>query len=153
MASPKVIHVAAAGVAAGVVINVTATAFWSFVLPTADSYFWGFVFGILAVSLYAAMSAKSGPSPARAVVAGMTLWMVAAAVPNYVFFVAGVLTQNVAAFASVLGFIEVVPAAILGAWAYDWAATTQQAHAQKHQSGNASTTRLTPHTPLNVKAI
>ena len=153
MTSPKLTHVAVAGLAAGAVMNLTATAFRSLVLPTADSYLWNFVFGMIGVSLYAVMSAGSGPSPARAVVTGTTFWVIASALPDYVMFSAGVLPQPNVTFSAVLGLVEIVPAIVAGAWGYDWAVTTQQARVQKQESRNTSTMRVTPHTPLTVEAI
>ncbi len=156
MARINVLHVGAAGVVAGVVINLIARASWNFILPNrmmAGSYVWGFLVGIVMVLTYSALSARSGPSPARAVLAGMTAWLFGIAVPNYAFFVVEALSGSLVALSSTLGILELVPAALAGAWAYDWATTAQVARAQQQQPRYASTVRLTPHTPMSVKPI
>jgi hypothetical protein len=156
MARINVVHAGAAGVVAGVVINLTARAAWSFVLPSrmmAGSYLWGFAVGMTTVWLYSVMSARSGPSPGRAVVAGMIAWLFTIAVPNYGFWVFETLSGSLLALSSVLGIVEIIPAALGGAWVYEWAAATKVARAAKQQTRNASTVRLTPHTPLSVEAI
>lgn len=156
MARINVVHVGAAGVVAGVVINLTARAAWNFLLPNRmmeGSYIWGFVVGIATVWIYSAMSARSGPSPVRAMVAGMAVWLFAIAVPNYGFWVFETLSGSLVALSSALGVFELVLAALSGAWAYEWAAATQLARTQKQRFRNSSSVRLTPHTPLRVKAI
>jgi hypothetical protein len=83
----------------------------------------------------------------------MIVWLIAIAVPNYAFLAFETLSRDHVTLSSVLGVAEVVPAGLAGAWAYDWAATMQHARAQNPQTRTASATRLTPHTPLAVKAI
>jgi hypothetical protein len=159
MAKINVVHVGVGGVVAGIVINVIARAAWNYLLPNgmmAGSYLWGFVVAMVTVCLYSALSARRGPSPARAVMAGVIVWVFVIALPNYGFLALETLSSSLVTMSLVLGIVAIVPAALAGALTYDWFAATRLARAPTHQAHHGlrvRLARLTPHTPLSVKAV
>ena len=156
MGKSNAVHVGAGGVVAGIVINVIAKGTWSFFLPSGTlggSYLWGLVVGMVTVSLYSSLSARSGPSPARAALAGVTVWVFTIVLPNYGLFVFEILSRSLLTFSSVLGMAEVVPAALVGALTYDWVAAKQLPRAQQQQPRKQLRVRLASLTPPNAEPV
>ncbi len=78
----------------------------------------GFIFGILAVWLYAAIRPRFGPGPRTAIIAGAVLWFLARAWPivDYSLFLDTGVGLTVAGLAWTL--VETLVAAVAGAWLY-----------------------------------
>jgi hypothetical protein len=152
----NVAHVGVGGVVAGIVTNVIERAAWTYVLPNgmmAGSYVAGFLVGIVTVCVYGALSARRGPSPARAVMSGMIVWVVAIALPNYAFLALEVVSRSLVRSSLVVGLFASVTAAVIGSMTYDWLAASKGVPAQKQQARKGLRVRLaslTPHTPLSV---
>ena len=78
----------------------------------------GFIFGIVAVWLYAAIRPRFGPGPKTAMIAGAVLWFLARAWPmlDYALFLDTGVELAVAVIAWTL--VETLVAAVAGAWLY-----------------------------------
>jgi hypothetical protein len=78
----------------------------------------GFLFGILAVWLYAAIRPRYGPGPKTATLAGLAVWALSWALPTLGFVVMGIWPQDFALLGIVWGLFEVVLATVIGASLY-----------------------------------
>jgi hypothetical protein len=79
---------------------------------------YGFVLGIAAVWLYAAIRPRYGPGAGTALKAGFTIWVLAyllstVAMLNMQFFPTGLLMTGL-----IWGLVEVLIATVIGAWVY-----------------------------------
>lgn len=87
----------------------------------------GLVYGIFAVSLYAAIRPRYGAGPKTAVYAGLAVWVIGILLPNVSFMgVTGFFPSNLTALTTSAGLIESVAAALAGATLYQEAAGTYQ---------------------------
>lgn len=79
---------------------------------------WGFLLGIAAVWLYAAIRTRYGPGPITAVRAGLVAWGLAALLPNLAGLPMGLFPAGLILTATIVSLIEVVVATLAGAWLY-----------------------------------
>lgn len=79
---------------------------------------WGFLLGIAAVWLYAAIRPRYGAGPTTAVRAGLFAWAVAVFLSNLGNFALGLFRVRLLVITSVVALIEVVVATVAGAWLY-----------------------------------
>ena len=79
---------------------------------------WGFLIGIYALSLYAAIRPRFCPGPKTAVIAGIGVWVPAslvAMIPQAALHLFG---RRLIAIGVVLGLVEIVVGTVVGAWLY-----------------------------------
>ncbi len=138
MASINTTRVILGGMVAGIVINVCEFVLHGIVLKTdwedvmrtlnrpAEASFAqiagfnaiGFVFGLAASWLYAAIRPRFGPGPSTATTAGLVVWLIgyagAAAGPT----IQGIFPWRLTALSAAVGLVEVVGATILAAAIY-----------------------------------
>jgi hypothetical protein len=77
-----------------------------------------FALGIVTVWLYAAIRPRFGSGPLTAVVAGVTVWLIAYLYPSTADLIMGMYPGGLVATALVWGLVEIVLAAVAGAWLY-----------------------------------
>ncbi len=124
------------GIAAGIVVNVSEFLLNEVVLKKANEdamkalgksmpeaggtiavwILWGFLFGIVAVWLYAAIRPRYGAGPATAVKAGLAVWILSSLFSSLVLANLGLFPLNAVVLAWT--FVEVVVATLVGAWLY-----------------------------------
>jgi hypothetical protein len=78
----------------------------------------GFLYGIALIWIYAAIRPRFGPGPKTAVVAGLTMWVVAWLLVSAYVIVIGVYPAGLMIAAIVWGLFELPIAAVAGAWLY-----------------------------------
>lgn len=78
----------------------------------------GFVLGIGAVWLYAAIRPRYGAGPRTALCAGAVVWFLAYVYPSIGFFVIGMFPAGMTTLALVWGLVELLVATVAGAWLY-----------------------------------
>ncbi len=78
--------------------------------------FLGFLVGILAVWLYAAIRTRYGAGPVTAVKAGVAVWLLAQLYSTIVFWNLGLFPMS--ALVLIWTFVETIVATVLGAWLY-----------------------------------
>ena len=78
----------------------------------------GFLLGLLAVWLYAAMRPRLGPGPKTAVIAGLVLWFLAVVFPSIGYGMLGFFPVRLLVITTVWGLFEMPIAAVAGAWLY-----------------------------------
>lgn len=78
----------------------------------------GFVIGITTVWVYAAARPRLGPGPKSAAIVAIPIWVVGFLLPNVGYVVQGMFPTNVAILGAVGGLVEMIAAAIAGAWLY-----------------------------------
>jgi len=79
---------------------------------------WGFLLGIAAVWLYAAIRTRYGPGPNTAVRAGLVTWGIAVLLPNLGYYPLGLFPARLLVISSIVSLIELVVATLAGAWLY-----------------------------------
>lgn len=79
---------------------------------------WGFLLGIAAVWLYAAIRPRYGMGPTTAVRAGLFAWAVAVFLPNLGNYLLHLFPVRLLVITTVVALIEVVVATVSGAWLY-----------------------------------
>jgi hypothetical protein len=77
---------------------------------------WGFLLGIVAVWIYAAIRTRFGPGPGTAVKAGLAMWILSSLSLTIAFINLGIFPFNAVWFVWTL--VEAVVATVLGAWLY-----------------------------------
>ena len=77
-----------------------------------------FVTGFVLIWLYAAIRPRFGPGPRTAVIAGLTLWLIAWALMGLSLSLSDLVTARVALISALWGLFEVPLAALAGAWLY-----------------------------------
>ena len=78
----------------------------------------GFLYGIALIWIYAAIRSRFGAGPKTAVVAGLTMWVVAWLLVSAYVSVIGVYSAGLLITATVWGLFELPIAAVAGAWLY-----------------------------------
>ncbi len=78
----------------------------------------GFVLGLVAVWLYAAMRPRFGSGPKTAVIAGLVLWALGVLFPSIVYGVLGLFPVRLLAIVNVWDLFEMPIASVAGAWLY-----------------------------------
>ena len=79
---------------------------------------WGFLLGIAAVWLYAAIRTRYGPGPSTAIRAGLVTWAIAVFLPNLGNYPLGLFPTGLLLISTVVALVEIVVATLLGAWLY-----------------------------------
>ena len=91
----------------------------------------GFLIGIVAVWIYAAIRPRYGAGPSTAIRAGVATWALASLVPGLSNYPLGLFPTRLLVIASIVTLIELPVAAVVGAWLYkeDEAAAVRRAAA------------------------
>lgn len=79
---------------------------------------WGFLIGILAVWLYAAVRPRFGAGPRTAVRTGVVMWILIYLQSVVGSAPMGLFPRRIMVIAVVVGLVEIVLATVLGAWLY-----------------------------------
>jgi hypothetical protein len=79
---------------------------------------YGFVYGIFAIWLYAAIRPRFGPGPKTAVCAGFAVWFVGYLLPLLGYGAQGLYPTRLVAIGCVVGLVETVLGTVSGAWLY-----------------------------------
>ena len=79
---------------------------------------WGFLLGIAAVWLYAAIRTRYGPGPNTAIRAGLVTWALAVFLPNLGNYPLGLFPARLLIISTVVALVESVVATLAGAWLY-----------------------------------
>jgi hypothetical protein len=86
---------------------------------------WGFLLGIAAVWLYAAIRPRYGAGPKTAIRAGFVAWAIAVFLANLGNYPLGLFPTNLLVISSIVALIEIVIATVAGAWLYKEEAATE----------------------------
>lgn len=78
----------------------------------------GFVYGILAVLLYASIRPRFGAGPKTALYAGSGVWLVGYCLPTLTWIPMGLFPVRLVTIAVVVGLVEILVATLAGAWLY-----------------------------------
>ncbi len=87
----------------------------------------GFVIGIVAVWLYAAIRPRFGAGPKTAAIAGVAVWFLAYAYGTISLEVMGVVPARMAAIGMIWGLVELLVATVAGAYVYQEPASAGRA--------------------------
>jgi hypothetical protein len=79
---------------------------------------WGFLLGIAAVWLYAAIRPRYDAGPKTAIRAGVYAWSVAVFLANLSNYPLGLFPTRLLVISSIVALIEIVVATLVGAWLY-----------------------------------
>ena len=79
---------------------------------------WGFLLGIAAVWLYAAIRPRYGAGPTTAIRAGLFAWAVAVFLANLGNYPLGLFPTRLLVITSSVALVEIVVATLVGAWLY-----------------------------------
>ena len=79
---------------------------------------WGFLVGIAVVWLYAAIRPRYGAGPKTAIRAGLATWAVAVFLANLGNYPLGLFPTRLLVITSMVALVEIVVAALVGAWLY-----------------------------------
>ena len=78
----------------------------------------GFGLGVVLVWVYAAIRPRLGPGVQTAICAGLTIWGLAYLYPNLTLFIIHLFSRRMLAIQTAWGLVELVVAAVAGAWVY-----------------------------------
>ncbi len=132
------------GIVAGIVVNISEFLLHAVVLKTAGEeamkalgktvsmtgatiaiwLIWGFLFGIAAVWLYAAIRPRYGAGPGTAAKAGIGAWFFAHFLCAIVFMNMGLFPSGSMTVPLIWTLVEAIVATVVGAWAYKEAEAT-----------------------------
>ena len=79
---------------------------------------WGFLLGIAAVWLYAAIRPRYGLGASTAIRAGLAAWALAVFLPNLTNYPLGLFPARLLVITTVVALVEIVIATLAGAWIY-----------------------------------
>lgn len=79
---------------------------------------WGFLLGIAAVWLYAAIRPRYGLGASTAIRAGLAAWALAVFLPNLTNYPLGLFPARLLAITTGVALVEIVVATLAGAWIY-----------------------------------
>jgi len=79
---------------------------------------WGFLVGIAAVWIYAAIRPRYGAGAGTAVRAGIATWGVAVLLANLANYPSGLFPTRLLVITAVVAFFEMIIATVAGAWLY-----------------------------------
>jgi hypothetical protein len=77
-----------------------------------------FVLAIALVWIYAAIRPRFGAGVKTAVIAGVVTWLIGSCLPTAGFVIMGVFPTDLAVIGCLWGLVEIVIAAVAGAWVY-----------------------------------
>lgn len=86
---------------------------------------WGFLLGIAAVWLYAAIRPRYGAGPNTAIRAGLVTWALAVFLANLGNYPLGLFPTRLLVITSIVALVEMVVATLVGAWLYKEAGAMQ----------------------------
>lgn len=78
----------------------------------------GFVYGIFAVWLYAAIRPRYGPGPTTAAWAGFAVWFIGYLLPTLGYAAFDLFPARLLTIGVLVGLVETILATVLGAWLY-----------------------------------
>ena len=78
----------------------------------------GFLTGIAAVWLYAAIRPRYGPGPKTAAIAGVGAWFLAVFLSSLAMMNLGIFPRNMLMTGLIWGLVEYIVATVVGAWLY-----------------------------------
>jgi len=78
----------------------------------------GFLLGIAAVWIYAAIRPRYGAGPNTAIRAGLAAWALAVFISNLSMYPMGLFPTRVLMIVTIVALIEIVVATVVGAWVY-----------------------------------
>jgi glucan phosphoethanolaminetransferase (alkaline phosphatase superfamily) len=87
-------------------------------IPTAAFWVWGFLIGIYALWLYAAIRPRFGPGPKTAVIAGVVVWIPASLLAMIAPAALHLFSRRLIGASVVVGLVEIVIGTVVGAWRY-----------------------------------
>jgi len=96
---------------------------------TAVFWLWGFMTGIMALWLYAAMRPRFGPGPKTAVLAAVAVWVPGSLLGVVFPAVLALFPTSLMAIGVVSGLVELVVGTLAGAWLYREVETSSGSHA------------------------
>jgi hypothetical protein len=76
------------------------------------------LYGVALIWIYAAIRPRFGPGPLTAIVAGLTLWVIAWGLLGALMCLTGMITPRIAWLSAIWGFFEVPISALAGARVY-----------------------------------
>lgn len=79
---------------------------------------WGFVVGIFAVWLYAAMRPRYGAGPKTAILAALAVWVLGYLLASVTPLALNLFPTNMMVIGLAVGLVEIVLGTLLGAWLY-----------------------------------
>jgi hypothetical protein len=79
---------------------------------------WGFLLGIAAVGLYAAIRPRYAAGPKTAIRAGVFTWAVGVFLANLSNYPLGLFPTRLLVVSSIVALVEIVVATLVGAWVY-----------------------------------
>jgi hypothetical protein len=79
---------------------------------------WGFLLGIAAVWIYAAIRPRYGSGPNTAIRAGVVAWAIAVFLPNLGNYPLGLFPARLLVITTLVSLIELPLATVVGAWVY-----------------------------------
>jgi hypothetical protein len=79
---------------------------------------YGFIYGLVAVGLYAAVRPRFGAGAKTAAGVGFVVWLIAYLLPSVGYAVADLLPAGLVMVGSLVGLAESVIGTVLGAWVY-----------------------------------
>jgi uncharacterized protein YacL len=79
---------------------------------------WGFLFGIAAVWLYAAIRSRYGAGPNTAIRAGVAAWVLGALLPNLASYTMGLFSTGLLVISTIVALVEFVVGTMAGARVY-----------------------------------
>lgn len=134
MTRSSLLHLAGAGIGAGVVLNLT-NAFWGAALPrtfseqlgdsvssapNARAVFSAYALGLTAVWLDHFIR-RRGFRPSRSVgVAALAVWFVVVGIPSYLLSATGFFDSSLLPITAAFGSAQLVVATFAGSWFYNW---------------------------------
>jgi hypothetical protein len=86
---------------------------------------WGFLLGIAAVWLYAAIRPRYGAGPGTAVRAGLVTWAIGVFLANLGNYPLGLFPTRLLVITSIVSLVEMMLATLVGAWLYKEEAALQ----------------------------
>jgi hypothetical protein len=90
----------------------------------------GFVYGVVAVGLYAAIRPRFGAGPKTAILTALSVWMLGYCLPTVTWLPMGLFPRHLVVMAVLIGLVGIIMATVVGAWLY-----------QESPSGAGSTVR------------
>jgi hypothetical protein len=89
---------------------------------------WGFLVGIAAVWIYAAIRSRYGAGVGTAVRAGVAAWVLAVFLANLANYPSGLFPTRLLVITSVVALVEMIIATVAGAWLYKEEASVTSVH-------------------------
>ena len=86
---------------------------------------WGFLLGIAAVWIYAAIRPRYGAGPTTAVRAGLAAWAIAVFLSNLGMLPMGLFPARLIVITTIVALVEIVAGTVAGAWVYKEDATAE----------------------------